>query len=127
MSQQKIISIIQNSQLSTDDKKKLVVEIKDKGETKEVFAHVTKALQKIKAKKQESLDKLKAEEAEYYSNLTPTEFKALEIERLVGEKNRQLRNESLKRLHIITKLLRQNTKRALEMIKEDSQKSKSAS
>ncbi|NQV13102.1 MAG: hypothetical protein HQ530_02250 [Parcubacteria group bacterium] len=90
MSKQKIISIIQSSQLPDNSKKKLLAEIKDKEETPDILDHVTKTLKETKKAK----------------------FKTMEINRLAGERMRQLRRQHLRHLQKVALLLDHSVKKA---------------
>ena len=120
MTKQKIISLIQNSQLSTTNKKKLLAEVKEGQASAQILNDVTKALVAIKKQTQEARRKPVKTAG---TKITAEEFKTREIDRLVGEKNRQLRRAYLRRMFTIIRLLDHYTNQAIKMIEEDHQKS----
>ncbi|MBU1178554.1 hypothetical protein KJ903_05080 [Patescibacteria group bacterium] len=133
MQKQTLLDIIQNSNLAVTTKQELTAKIEKEGASAPVVKSITKTLKEAKDSLQQSLAQHKAEQAELIKQVgspdddKAAEFKAREVNRLVGEKMRQVNQQYVENLQKLEKLTKHITNQSMQMMEEDKQQAIKAS
>ena len=127
MKKQKLLNIIKKSELAAASKKKLTAKVNQKGASAKIVKEILADLEKTKQNLQQKVAKQKAVLAKTETGKTGTqtkqaaEFKAKEIDRLVGEQTRRVNREFVKRTRRLEKMMNRITRQSMKMIEEDKQ------